>query len=162
VNKKRNSRGNCQFAFIGSLHTILPRVLVNDRDSKVVNGFWHSLWRRLGTRVNMSSSRHPETDRLTERFSNTFVQLLRYFVATMDRSGRICCLTWNLRTTLLVRLLELSALPSMPIWVTRHMSHRHAVQHATFNYCLARRNIVIKNVTRVTRFGTFGDATRQR
>jgi hypothetical protein len=32
----------------------LPRVLVSDRDPKFVSGFWHTLWRRLGTRQNMS------------------------------------------------------------------------------------------------------------
>jgi putative transposase len=48
------------------------RVLVNDRDAKLVSGFLQPLWRRLGTRLNMSSSRHPETDGLTERVNNTF------------------------------------------------------------------------------------------
>jgi hypothetical protein len=55
----------------------LPRVLVSDRDPKFVRGFWQTLWRRLGTRLNMSSSRHPETDGLTERVNNTFQKLLR-------------------------------------------------------------------------------------
>jgi transposase InsO family protein len=57
----------------------LPRVLVSDRDPKFVSGLWHTLWRRLGTRLNMSSSRHPCTDGLTERVNNTFQQLLRCF-----------------------------------------------------------------------------------
>jgi hypothetical protein len=57
----------------------LLRVLVSDRDPKFDNGFWHTLWRRLVTRLNMSSSRHPETDELTERVNNTFRQLLRCF-----------------------------------------------------------------------------------
>jgi hypothetical protein len=53
------------------LHELL-RVLVSDRDPKFASGFWHTLWRRLGTRLNMSSSRHLETDGLTERVNNTF------------------------------------------------------------------------------------------
>jgi hypothetical protein len=57
----------------------LPRVLVSDRDPKFVSGFWQTLWRRLGTRLNMFSSRHPETDGLTERVNSTFQQLLRCF-----------------------------------------------------------------------------------
>jgi hypothetical protein len=56
----------------------LPRLMVNDRAPKLVGCIWQALWRRLGTRLNMSYSRHPETDRLTERIS-TFQQLLRYF-----------------------------------------------------------------------------------
>jgi hypothetical protein len=57
----------------------LPRVLVSDRDPKFGSGFWQTLWRRLGTRLNMSSSRHPEIDGLTERVNNTFQQVLRCF-----------------------------------------------------------------------------------
>jgi hypothetical protein len=34
----------------------LPRVMVSDRDPKFVSGFWQTLWRRLGTRMNMFSS----------------------------------------------------------------------------------------------------------
>jgi hypothetical protein len=55
----------------------LPRVLVSDHDPKIVRGFWQTLWRRLGTRLNMSSIRHPETDGLTERVNITFQRLLR-------------------------------------------------------------------------------------
>jgi hypothetical protein len=43
----------------------LPRVLVSDRDSKFFSGLWQTFWRRLGKRLNMSSSRYPETDGLT-------------------------------------------------------------------------------------------------
>jgi hypothetical protein len=57
----------------------LPCVLINDRDPKFVSGFWHTLWRRLGTRLNMSSSQHPETHGLTERVNNTFHHLLCSF-----------------------------------------------------------------------------------
>jgi hypothetical protein len=49
-----------------------------DRDPKFISGFWQTLWRRLGTRLNMSSNRHLETDGLTERVSTTFQELLRY------------------------------------------------------------------------------------
>jgi hypothetical protein len=57
----------------------LHRVLVKDRDANFISGFWQTLWRRLGTRLTMSSSRHPETDGLTERVNNIFWQLLRCF-----------------------------------------------------------------------------------
>jgi hypothetical protein len=52
-------------------------VLISDRDPKFVSGFSLTLWRRLGTRLNMSSNRHPETNGLTERVNNTFHQFLR-------------------------------------------------------------------------------------
>jgi hypothetical protein len=71
-------RRNCYFVLHGvyRLHG-LPRVLVSDRDPKFVSGLWQTLRRRLGTRMNMSSSRHPKTDGLTERVNTTFQQLLR-------------------------------------------------------------------------------------
>jgi hypothetical protein len=53
--------------------------MVSDRDPKIVSGYWQTLWRRLGTRLNMSFSRHPETDGLTERVNSTLQQLLRRF-----------------------------------------------------------------------------------
>jgi hypothetical protein len=55
----------------------LPRVLVSDRDPKFINGLWKILWRRLGTRLYMSSSRYQETDGLTEGVNITFQRLLR-------------------------------------------------------------------------------------
>jgi hypothetical protein len=69
----------------------LPRVLVSDRDPKFVSALWQTLWRRLGTRLNMSSSRHPKTDGLTERVHCTFQKLLRCF----------CCYGGSDWTTLL-------------------------------------------------------------
>jgi hypothetical protein len=69
----------------------LPRVLVSDRDPKLISGFKQTLWRRLGSRMNMSSSRHQEANGLTERVNNTFKQLLRCF----------CCYHGSDWTTLL-------------------------------------------------------------
>jgi putative transposase len=57
----------------------MPRVLVSGRDQKFVIGLWKTLWRRLGTRMNMSSIQHPETCGLAERVNNTFQELLRCF-----------------------------------------------------------------------------------
>jgi hypothetical protein len=57
----------------------LSRVQISDRDPKFVSVFWQTLWRGLGTRLNMSFSRHPETNGLTERVNITFQELLRCF-----------------------------------------------------------------------------------
>jgi hypothetical protein len=45
----------------------LPRVHDNDRDPKFDSNFWQTLWRILGTRLDMSSNRPLETEGLTER-----------------------------------------------------------------------------------------------
>jgi hypothetical protein len=64
--------------------------MVSDRDPKFIIGFWQTLWRRLGTRLNMSSCRHHETYGVTERV-NTFHVLLHCF----------CCYDGSDWTTLL-------------------------------------------------------------
>jgi TRAP-type C4-dicarboxylate transport system permease small subunit len=58
--------------------------MVNDCGLKSVNGFWLTLWIRLGTLLNMSSSRHLEADGLTERVNNTLQQFLRCFICCYD------------------------------------------------------------------------------
>ena len=40
----------------------LPRELVSDRDPWFTAEFWHSVFKTLGTRLQMSTSDHPETD----------------------------------------------------------------------------------------------------
>lgn len=59
----------------------LPRVIVSDRDVRFMNRFWQTLWRRLGTKLNMSSGQHPETDGLSERVNRTTQELCRAFCA---------------------------------------------------------------------------------
>jgi len=58
------------------LHGV-PRVLVSDRDPRFISDFWQSLWRRLNTKLNTSTSRRPQTDGLTERVNETMQSLLR-------------------------------------------------------------------------------------
>jgi hypothetical protein len=78
VYREHYCRGSLLLFFLHGIYRLhgLPRVLVNDRDPKFVNGFSQTLWRRLGTRMNMCSYRHPEKDGLSERVNNTFQQLL--------------------------------------------------------------------------------------
>jgi hypothetical protein len=40
----------------------LPETIVSDRDPIFVARFWSELFRRLGTRLTMSTSDHPQTD----------------------------------------------------------------------------------------------------
>jgi transposase InsO family protein len=66
-------------AHIFRLHG-LPKVIVSDRDAKFVGHFWKAFHKILGTKLNMSTAYHPQTDGQTERANRTLEQMLRNFV----------------------------------------------------------------------------------
>ena len=59
----------------------LPTVLISDRDPRFTGKFWEALFDLLGTKLGMSTSRHPQTDGQTERTNRTLEQVLRHYVA---------------------------------------------------------------------------------
>ncbi|CAI7912114.1 unnamed protein product [Closterium sp. NIES-53] len=67
-------------ATIVRLHGI-PAAIISECDTKFTNNFWRNLWQQFGTRLQFSSSYHPETDGQTERTNQTMEQLIR---ATCD------------------------------------------------------------------------------
>nr|GFA65151.1 reverse transcriptase domain-containing protein [Tanacetum cinerariifolium] len=51
--------------------------IISDRDPRFVSNFWRSLQNALGTRLDMSSAYHPETDSQSERTIQTLEDMLR-------------------------------------------------------------------------------------
>jgi len=55
----------------------LPRSIVLDRDPKFISHFWKTLWEKLRTRLQFSTSCHPQTDGKTEVVNRSLSTMLR-------------------------------------------------------------------------------------
>lgn len=62
------------------LHGV-PREIVSDRDPRFTAAFWSQMFKRLGTKFNMSTSNHPQTDGQSERANRTIEEILRCYVS---------------------------------------------------------------------------------
>ncbi len=65
----------------GISRNLEPKVLVSDRDPRFTSIFWQRLMALTGTRLNMSTARHPQTDGQTERANRTLEEMLRAYVS---------------------------------------------------------------------------------
>ncbi|KAI3715141.1 hypothetical protein L6452_22111 [Arctium lappa] len=55
----------------------VPISIISDRDSRFTSRFWRSFQKALGTRLNLSTSYHPQTDGQSERTIQTLEDMLR-------------------------------------------------------------------------------------
>ena len=61
---------------IVKLHGV-PSRIVSDRDAKFTSRFWKKLHEALGTKLDFSSSYHPQTDGQTEKVNQILEDMLR-------------------------------------------------------------------------------------
>ncbi|GKE25561.1 putative reverse transcriptase domain-containing protein, partial [Tanacetum coccineum] len=64
----------------------VPVSIIFDRDEKFTSHFWKSLHKALGTRLDMSTAYHPETDGQSERTIQTLEDMLRACVLDFGKS----------------------------------------------------------------------------
>nr|GFC31183.1 reverse transcriptase domain-containing protein [Tanacetum cinerariifolium] len=57
----------------------IPVSIISDRDPRFASNFWRSLQNALGTRLDMSTAYHPETDGQSERTIQTLKDMLRSY-----------------------------------------------------------------------------------
>ena len=55
----------------------LPDTIVSDRDPRFTGKFWKSVFAVLGTKLDMSTTDHPQTDGQTERANRVVEDILR-------------------------------------------------------------------------------------
>ena len=63
----------------------LPVAIVSDRDPRFTSKFWKSIFQVLGTRLDMSTADHPQTDGQTERVNRVVEDILRSVCAETPR-----------------------------------------------------------------------------
>nr|GFC78191.1 putative reverse transcriptase domain-containing protein [Tanacetum cinerariifolium] len=69
----------------------VPVSIISDRDGRFTSLFWRALHKALGTRLDMSTAYHPETDGQSERTIQTLEDMLRACAAPFEALyGRKC------------------------------------------------------------------------
>lgn len=67
------------------LHGV-SKMIFSDRDAKFTTAFWKGLFGGMGTKLNFSTTYHPQTDGQTERKNYILEDMLRIYV--MDRPSK--------------------------------------------------------------------------
>uniref|UniRef100_A0AAV1TEM8 Integrase catalytic domain-containing protein n=1 Tax=Peronospora matthiolae TaxID=2874970 RepID=A0AAV1TEM8_9STRA len=63
----------------------LPVAIISDSDPRFTGKFWKSIFKVLGTRLDMSTADHPQTDGQTERVNRVINDILRSVCADTPR-----------------------------------------------------------------------------
>nr|GFC38458.1 putative reverse transcriptase domain-containing protein [Tanacetum cinerariifolium] len=63
----------------------IPVSIISDLDPRFASNFWRSLQNTLGTRLDMSTTYHPETDSQSERTIQTLEDMLRAYAINFGK-----------------------------------------------------------------------------
>lgn len=86
--KKTTDAVNVATLFFWEVYRLhgLPTSIVSDRDTRFLGHFWRSLWKLLGTSLDMSTAYHTQSDGQTEVVNRSLGNLLRCLVGDNIRS----------------------------------------------------------------------------
>ncbi|MCO5576116.1 hypothetical protein L7F22_029923 [Adiantum nelumboides] len=59
----------------------MPETIVFDRDPRFTSLFWKAIWENIGTRLQFSSSIHPQTDGQSEIANSVVLELLKSYIS---------------------------------------------------------------------------------
>jgi len=77
------------FREVVRLHGV-PRTIVSNRDVKFMSYFWKTLWAKLGTKLLLSTTCHPQTNGQTEVVNRTLSMLLWTMIKKNLREWEEC------------------------------------------------------------------------
>ena len=98
------------------VHFGLPTFIVSVQDSRFVGKFWSSLWELMDTRLNKSTTLHPQVDGQTKVVNRTMIQLLRGYCSKHPKLWMSICVMCNMLTTM-QNILLLRDLILRLVWV---------------------------------------------
>ncbi|GJR14139.1 putative reverse transcriptase domain-containing protein [Tanacetum coccineum] len=81
-------RSNRTWYYLDRIWVPLKGDVISDRDSRFTSRFWQSMQEALGTRLDMSTAYHPQTDGQSERTIQTLEDMLRAFVLDFEGSRK--------------------------------------------------------------------------
>ncbi|MCO5595463.1 hypothetical protein L7F22_049506 [Adiantum nelumboides] len=59
----------------------MPETIVSDKDPRFTSLFWKAIWENIGTRLQFSSSFHPQTDGQSEIANSVILDLLKSYIS---------------------------------------------------------------------------------
>ena len=76
INYNASQLAELMFEHVYKIHG-LPKNIISDRDVLFTSVFWSRLHKLIGSKLQMSSAYHPQTDGATERANRTVTQMIR-------------------------------------------------------------------------------------
>ncbi len=110
----------------------VPGTILSDRGGQFVSAVWKSLQEFMGTRIELTSGNHPQTNALVERVNRTLEEMLRKLISPMQEDWskyiHIAELAYNTTPHSSTKIeplrLELGYLPKLPVAVDPEMKGR--------------------------------------